>query len=215
MPLKSSEVDSLLKVLSIELTENQTLETIANTYHSLLPTADSFQVCSALNFILTHLDDFAQAGSRRLVAEFLLYECYKNQPIVKNPFASVLLGLYSSQNSGKTVESTGKGHRTHTFSLSTPGADQLKGSTKELCEKEKQFLQMLLLDDSPKKDLVKFTPKQILQSDSVQTQIVDPLRNKLGPKALEITRQQFERNLPDRCKNLAISGVLPYPDEKR
>lgn len=58
------------------------------------------------------------------------------------------------------------------------------------------------------------TPKQILHSDVVQTEILDPLRNKLGSKAIEISRSQFERNLPDRCKNVAIAAVLPHPDEK-
>lgn len=86
---------------------------------------------------------------------------------------------------------------------------------KDVAEREKQFLQLLLLDESPKKDLVKLTPKQILYSNVIRTSILEPLRNRLGQEAIEIQAQQFEQNLSERCKDLAISTVLAYPEQKR
>lgn len=86
---------------------------------------------------------------------------------------------------------------------------------REIAEREKHFLQLLLLDESPKKDLLKLTPKQILHSNVVQTSILEPLRNRLGAYAIEIHVEQFERNLPERCKDFAITTVLSDPEQKR
>ena len=98
MSLTKKELDSLLNLINLENTNNQTFETIANQFHSLLPKTSLFKVCNALVIFLKHSADMLPASSQRLAALFLIFECYRNDEFVNNPFAPVFAELLAKKN---------------------------------------------------------------------------------------------------------------------
>ena len=93
MSLTRKELDALLNLINSENTNNQTFETIANQFHSVLPKTSLFKICNALVIFLNHSADLLPSSSQRLAALFLIFECYRNDEFVNNPFAPVFAEL--------------------------------------------------------------------------------------------------------------------------
>ncbi|RWS06485.1 CCR4-NOT transcription complex subunit 11-like protein [Dinothrombium tinctorium] len=152
--LTVKELDSLLTVLNCDLTEHQTFETIANTFHSLLPKADSFKICSTLVLLLQHSSDFVPNITQRLAAVFLLYECYKNDQFINNPFAPIFMHLLN-QDEDLFAVSANKDKKdsqdSSASSVKKKRSLETIGSLPKLTHREK------------------FTPKQVLNTDAKDT----------------------------------------------
>lgn len=95
MSLTNKELNSLLTLISLE---SQTFETIANTFHSVLTKTSLFKICNSLVIILKHSPDLLATYAQRLTALFLIFECYRNDDFINNPFASVFAELLSKKN---------------------------------------------------------------------------------------------------------------------
>lgn len=104
MSLSVKELDSLLNLINLENTQNQTFETIANTFHSVLPKTNLFKICNSLVLFLRHSTDLLHNPTQRLTALYLIYECYRNDEFINNPFASVFAELLNKKNGEFVVQ---------------------------------------------------------------------------------------------------------------
>ncbi|XP_076331001.1 CCR4-NOT transcription complex subunit 11 isoform X1 [Tachypleus tridentatus] len=169
MALSIKELNSLLSILQEDVTEQQTFESLASSFHQSFSKADHFRVGCAL-VILLQQHDLLPGKTQRLAAIFLLYEMYRNDPPASNPFATVFVHLLhsSEEESGKKQEA-----RIIMPSLSNP---------------EIYFLSQLIL--MPSKDLFKKTPTQILSMDtgSMQSFDISGLQLALAEKQSQMTQ---------------------------
>ena len=81
-----------LSVLSEEVTNHSTFETIGQTFQSLLSKCDPFSIGLSITTLLQH-HDLIPENTQKLSALFLLYELYKNDHILHNPFVSVFIQI--------------------------------------------------------------------------------------------------------------------------
>jgi len=186
MSLTAKELDSLLNLINLENTNNQTFETIVNTFHSILPKTSLFKICNALVIILKYLTHLLPTSSQRLAALFLIYECYRNDEFINNPFASVFAELLSKKNG-------------------IASNSQQQDEYPKLTQNEYKFLANLLLNTIPIKDLIKLTPKQALAMDE------QPINFNELIVLLDKIRKK-ESSLPITCRS-AISVIVNEPDD--
>ncbi|CAF0905302.1 unnamed protein product [Brachionus calyciflorus] len=154
MALDSSQLVSLLSVLSEDNTNTQTLEAIANSFHQFFAKQEFFKIGCALVALLQN-KDLVINPTQRIVCVYFLYDMYRSDPISLNPFVSVFTSL-----------------------LSPPVANAKESNLKEfnwhlpkLTPQEKYFVSQLIT--SPSKDLFKKTATQILQMEASNLNIGD------------------------------------------
>ncbi|RWS20968.1 CCR4-NOT transcription complex subunit 11-like protein, partial [Leptotrombidium deliense] len=201
------ELDSLLNVLSCDLTDHQTFETIANTFHSMLPKADSFKICSTIVLLLQHSSDLLPNVSQRLSAIFLLFECYKSDQFINNPFASVFMHLLNQDedlfaNRDKMKESQEPTACTSKKKKSSEGI----GSLPKLSQREKIFIGQLITNAVPTKDLIKLTPKQVLNTEPAKDTTFD-----IGGLLVCLAERQSEMPFTSKA---GIPVIIPDPDTR-
>ncbi len=92
MSLDSSQLASLLSVISEENTSTQTFEALSNSFHQFFTKPDFFKIGCALVTILQH-KDLLLHSSQRIVCIYFLYDMYRSDPVASNPFASVFVWL--------------------------------------------------------------------------------------------------------------------------
>jgi hypothetical protein len=92
MSLDSSQLASLLSVISEENTSTQTFEALANSFHQFFTKPDFFKIGCALVTILQNKDLLIHS-SQRIVCIYFLYDMYRSDPIASNPFACVFISL--------------------------------------------------------------------------------------------------------------------------
>lgn len=92
MALDSSQLVSLLSVLSEENTTSQTLEAIGNSFHQFFNKQEFFKIGCALVALLQN-KDLVVHPTQRIVCVYFLYDMYRNDHISLNPFASVFTSL--------------------------------------------------------------------------------------------------------------------------
>jgi hypothetical protein len=95
MSLDTSQLASLLSVLSEDNTSVQTFEAIANSFHQFFTKQDFFKIGCALVTLLQNKDLIVHP-TQRIVCIFFLYDMYRSDPIASNPFASVFISLVVS-----------------------------------------------------------------------------------------------------------------------
>ena len=89
--LKTTELNSLLSVIR---EEDKPLESVCSMFHKFFPKGDSFRAASVL-FILCR-DGLLTSGGQRMIAQYLLVDLYKNDPITGNPFLPLFLDVVQS-----------------------------------------------------------------------------------------------------------------------
>lgn len=161
MALSIKELDALLTVLSVDVTDHQSFESIATNFHQLLPKVDSFKTGSALVLLLQQSADLLPSQTQRLAASFLLFEIFRNEPIQNNPFISCLTQLVHQEDPEIKDEASGK--------PSKKRLEPAHGSMPKLSRREKHFVGQLLAGSVPLKDLMKATPKMVLAGELSQS----------------------------------------------
>lgn len=140
--LTSKELTSLMSILSEEAVSGScSFEAIANALHHYFGPNDYLRVGTALLMMYQH-QDLMPDPNQRICILFLLFEMYRSQPIVKNPFAPLFIKLLN-ENGNKTSSS----------------------QTLEISKQEKLFLYQLITSPALTRELLKKTPRQILSSD--------------------------------------------------
>ncbi len=82
-------------VLSEEVTNHSTFETIGQTFNSSLSKCDTFSIGLSLTTLLQN-EDLIPEETQKLSALFILYELYRNDNILNNPFVSVFVQILVS-----------------------------------------------------------------------------------------------------------------------
>lgn len=165
MSLPPGDLNSLLDILSSDMTDHQTFETIANSLHSKIPKCDPIRVGSVLVFLLQQANDLLPSQTQRLAALFLLYELFRTENVANNPFVPVLLHAVTANNDSDTL--TGKDAQVK------PNVQQQQpnkhnriespiGSLPKFTRREKRYIGLLLSGAVTFRDLIKYTPKQVI-----------------------------------------------------
>ncbi|XP_002164471.1 CCR4-NOT transcription complex subunit 11 [Hydra vulgaris] len=135
MTLSIKELTSLLSILSEEaVSGSSSFEVIANALHHYFGPNDYFRVGMAL-LIMYQQPDLLPDPNQRVSVLFLLYEMYRNQPVVKNPFVRLFIHLLDDSKNAN------------------------------ISKQEKIFLYQLLTSPALTRELLKKTPRQILSAD--------------------------------------------------
>jgi len=147
MTLTPKELTSILSILSEEAVSGaSSFEAIANALHHYFGPNDYLRVGTALLMMFQH-PDLLPDQNQRISVLFLLYEMYRSQPIIKNPFASLFIQLLS-ENSPMS-------------------------SNVEISKQEKLFLYQLLTSPALTREILKKTPRQILSLDTLNALSID------------------------------------------
>lgn len=210
MSLESTQIASLLSVISEEHTTTQTFEAIASSFHQFFNKQEYFKIGNAIVTLLQNRE-LIPHQSQRLVCIFLLFEMYRTDTISSNPFAPIFIHL-----------------------LNTPTSNQKEynWSLPKLSQQEKYFVSQLII--SPTKDLLKKTATQIIQMDTSMIQNIDisglqvsivekqsemPFLSKVGVPCIlsdyEINRYGFDNYQPSEMNNMqkqTIDSLLVGPD---
>ena len=152
MALSSAEIDVLMNVLSQEICDQQTFESIGREVRSKMKETDKTKIGAALVLLLQQANDFLPQNSQRLVAAFLLFDLFRDEEVSNNPFLPVIVHL-ATQDDGQSSKKEKK------------QSCNAIGSLPRFGKKEKTFLSLLLNNGVPFRDLVKNTSKQVINSD--------------------------------------------------
>jgi hypothetical protein len=95
MSLESTQIASLLSVISEEHTTTQTFEAIASSFHQFFNKQEYFKIGNAIVTLLQNRE-LIPHQSQRLVCIFLLFEMYRTDTISSNPFAPIFIHLLVS-----------------------------------------------------------------------------------------------------------------------
>merc|ERR1712168_268294 len=145
------ELTSILSILSEEaVSGSSSFEAIANALHHYFGPNDYLRVGTALLMMFQH-PDLLPDPNQRISALFLLFEMYRSQPIVKNPFAPLFIHLLGDQ----------------------PPAGGKPTPATEISKQEKLFLYQLITSPALTRELLKKTPRQILSSDITNAPSID------------------------------------------
>ncbi len=85
----------VISVLSEEITEHSTFETIASNFQSsvFLPSqCEPYHIGMALTTLLQH-HDLIPKHSQKLSCLFLLYELYRHDHVANNPFVAIFIQI--------------------------------------------------------------------------------------------------------------------------
>jgi len=145
--LSPKELSSLLSILSEEaVSGSSSFEAIANALHHYFGPNDYLRVGTALLMMFQH-HDLLPDQNQRISVLFLLFEMYRSQPIVKNPFAPLFIQLLNENVN--------------------------KSPAMEVTKQEKLFLYQLITSPALTRELLKKTPRQILSSDVTNAPPID------------------------------------------
>eukprot|EP00794_Sanderia_malayensis_P016855 gene16855-18554_t len=98
MALSTKELSTLLSILTEETVSGSTsFETIVSSLHHHFGPNDYFRVGTAILMLLQQ-PDLLPSQYQRITMIILLYEMYKSQPIVKNPFAPLFVNLLTDED---------------------------------------------------------------------------------------------------------------------
>lgn len=236
MSLPVADLNSLLDILSSEMTDSQTFETIANSLHSKIPKCDPIKVGSVLVFLLQQANDLLPSPNQRLAALFLLYELFRTEHVTNNPFVPVLLSAVTVNSDIDLI--TGKdgqmkqGVQQQQQSLGKPRVDPI-GSLPKFSRREKRYIGLLLSGTVTFRDLIKYTPKQVITQeptirdhakDADLTAIVNKVNEKMASLPATATsgipaivsdpdsRSFKYRKDPEPAKRAAIESLV-CPDD--
>lgn len=212
MSLDSSQLASLLSVISEENTSTQTFEALASSFHQFFNKSDFFKIGCALVTLLQNKDLLVHP-TQRIVCIHLLYDMYRTDQIASNPFACVFISLVNPPSPVTNQNGSAK-----EFNWSMP----------RLTPQEKFFVSQII--STPPKDLFKKTPSQILQLEpanlhsidisALQVSIVEkiselPHISKVGIPCIlsdvEVSRYGFDEVAPKNgsdAQKLAIETLL-------
>eukprot|EP00111_Clytia_hemisphaerica_P024769 TCONS_00072992-protein len=136
MTLSQKELLSVISILAEE--SASTFDVISNALHHYFGPNDYFRLGTAL-LMLFQQPDLLPDQNQRVTILFLLYEMYRSQPLVKNPFAPLFVHLLSD----------------------VPD----KTSAMEISQPEKMFLYQLITTPAVTPQLLKKTPRQVMTMD--------------------------------------------------
>jgi len=139
MSLSPKELQAILSILSEEAVSSS-FEVIANALHHYFGPTDYFRVGTAL-LMMFQQSDLIPDLNQRISILFLLFEMYRSQPVVKNPFAPLFVKLL-----GESKVNT---------NYNIP----------EVTKQEKMFLYQLLTSPALTRELLKKTPRQVLSTE--------------------------------------------------
>lgn len=175
MALNQKELMSVISILSEEA--SSTFDVIANALHHYFGSNDYFRLGSAL-LMLFQQPDLLPDQNQRITILFLLYEMYRNQPLVKNPFAPLFVHLLSD----------------------VPN----KAPNMDISQSEKVFLYQLVTSPALTRELLKRTPRQVLNMDVSSFPAIDVSH-------LQVAILEKQTDMPQTARS-GISPLLPDPD---
>lgn len=183
MALTLNDLASLLSVLSENSTQTQTFEVLVSTFHHYFQKADHYKVGTALVLLLQNRD-LLPSPTQKLVALFLLYEMYRNEPVVNNPFAPAFVHLLKPPTENQETD--------------------LHWAIHPISTSERYFLCQLFTN--PVKEMFKKTPLQVIQMDVSNAQTVDM-------KPLELTLMEKQSEFPAISKS-SMPSIFSDRDNK-
>lgn len=92
MSIETSQLASLLSILSEKGIASQNFDGLANTFHQFFGKHDFFKIGCAIVTLLQNKDLIINP-SQRIACIFFLYDMYRNDPIAVNPFSTVFTSL--------------------------------------------------------------------------------------------------------------------------
>eukprot|EP00794_Sanderia_malayensis_P016862 gene16862-18564_t len=163
MALSTKELSTLLSILTEETVSGSTsFETIVSSLHHHFGPNDYFRVGTAILMLLQQ-PDLLPSQYQRITMIILLYEMYKSQPIVKNPFAPLFVNLLTDEDEFTNL----------------PKVTML----------EKAFIHQLITSPAFTRELQKKTPKQVFAAEvnGNQTFDVSTLQQALAERRKEVS----------------------------
>lgn len=185
MALSVDQTELLLRVLDQTNLRTQTFDAIVSEILKNFSTSEFFQIGTCICLILQQ--GFLQDPEQRIAAITILHELYKGEPITNTPFGSVFIHLLHPPEQQSNV-----------------GAPKLEypGQLPKITAQERNFI-LLLISDSPKDAILKKTPHQVINSETINAPTVD-----LAAVQLAMAEKQSE--LPQSCK-AGIPVILSTP----
>ncbi|KAL1493575.1 hypothetical protein ABEB36_009276 [Hypothenemus hampei] len=189
MALTANQCNLLLDIFEPENIKSKTLEVISNDLNKKFQKTDHLKVGNCLVMLLQQ--NLLQEKDQRLAAITVLYELYRSEPLISNPFGSVFVQLLYPPEQHNTV-----------------GAPKLEypGQLPKLTEAEKHFL-CLLLSDVHRDSLLRRTGSQITNLD------ISP-KSKSDFSALRLSLAEKLIELPHTSKS-GIPVILSLPDKNQ
>lgn len=92
MSIETSQLASLLSILYEKGIATQNFDGLSNTFHQFFAKQDFFKIGCAIVTLLQNKDLIVNP-IQRIACIFFLYDMYRNDPIVVNPFATVFTSL--------------------------------------------------------------------------------------------------------------------------
>ena len=173
MSLPVADLHSILDVLSVEMTDCQTFETIANSLHAKMPKMDPIRVGSTIVFMLQHCNSIIPFSTQRLAALFLIYELFRTENVVNNPFVQVLINAVTLNNDSELKDSQQSKQQQQMMQQ-----QQLMkpiGSLPKFSRREKRYISLLISGTVTFRDMIKYTPKQVItQEPTIRDHAKDP-----------------------------------------
>lgn len=147
MTLSPKELTYILSILSEEaVSGSSSFEVISNALHHYFGPNDYFRVGTTL-LMMFQQPDLLPDPNQRVSVLFLLFEMYRSQPVVKNPFAPLFVHVLSDNPN--------------------------KNPVMEISKQEKVFLYQLVTSPALTRELLKKTPRQVLSAEIPSTMSID------------------------------------------
>lgn len=181
------ELNSLLSVLSLDSVQCQSFEMIASSLYQHFNRQDSYRIGTSLVLFLRNKDILPSPG-QRLAAIYLLYDMYKNEAVVMNPFASVFVHMHSPPTESR--EGTN-----NVFHWAIP----------DVSHQEKCFIAKLISHGT--KELGKQTPEQIVSQSTKSEEMGD-----MSGLQLSLVERQSAMHAISKC-SMPLIASIPETDE--
>lgn len=206
MALSVSEIDVLLDMLTPDVCDKQTLESIGREVRKKLRESEKTKIGAAIVLFLQQSNDILPKNSQKLVAAYLLFDLFKDEDISVNPFLPILVHLAEEDR----VDQQSKKEKKLKF--------ESIGAFPRFSKKEKTFLSILLNNHVPFRDIVKNTAKQVINSDLLKD-VKEVDISYLSGKLNDANRAASSRNgipvvVPDIDKKSVKYRPDPEPSRK-
>lgn len=181
------ELNSLLSVLSLDPARCQTFEMIASSLYQHFNKQDSYRIGTSLVLLLRNKDILPSVG-QRLAAIYLLYDMYKNEAVIMNPFASVFVHMHSPPTESREDSN-----------------DLFHWAIPEVSDQEKCFIAKLISHGT--KELGKQTPEQFVSQSTKNEEMGD-----MSGLQLSLVERQSAMHAISKS-SMPLIASIPEPDD--
>ncbi|GAU99458.1 hypothetical protein RvY_10459 [Ramazzottius varieornatus] len=213
--LSPKESEDLLNLVTEEQSDGWTFDIISKNFNALFSKSDHYRIGKALEmFIVCGVLDKAAS---QLIAVFLLYDMFKDQPLSSNPFAPLFYVILHSEQQGKISADIAKADKS---AIALGASDEMK----------EHLIRTGFLSDAADwflPGLTKFSPGSkwfvaALASGAVSFEIFNrnpAVFTNMDVSALqEMDTAQFDKEFLERQQHIpvidrsGVSCIIDYPD---